>query len=239
MALIHLPRFRLGLWKAIRWFGQLIYAICIRLPQELLPWASIRSFFEHPWTQTTWSYWIKPTALVLAIECMVQRSPSVLISPNLRVACEAIVLSAMMNSRLGRDLQELLFEAIGGFWNLVRLVLGCHRHRLDRRVVSKHAARIRTVSLCRRRMAPFPQPREPPIAHRKSDPGLLLVRDLVFNSNLHQSAHRADTPPRQTLPRRDRRPQNLPAGPAHPSRQHGSVPDPVHEQTSCHVDHLV
>ena len=121
MALIHLPRFRLGLWKAIRWFGQLIYAICIRLPQELLPWAAIRSFFEHPWTQTTWSYWIKPTTLVLAIECMVQRSPSILISPNLRVACEAIVLSAMMNSRLGRDLQELLFEAIGGFWNLVRL----------------------------------------------------------------------------------------------------------------------
>jgi hypothetical protein len=112
---------RLGLWKAIRWFGQLIYAICIRLPQELLPWASIRSFFEHPWTQTAWSYWIKPTTLVLATECMVQRSPSVLLSPNLRIACEAIVLSAMMNSRLGRDLQELLFEAIGGFWNLVRL----------------------------------------------------------------------------------------------------------------------
>jgi hypothetical protein len=52
---------------------------------------------------------------------MIQRSPSVLLSPNLRIACEAIVLSAMMNSRLGRDLQELLFEAIGGFWNLVRL----------------------------------------------------------------------------------------------------------------------
>ena len=117
--------------------------------------------------------------------------------------------------------------------------LGCHRYRLDRRVVSRHAAGIRTVSLCRRRMAPIPQPREPPVAHRQSHPGLLLVRDLVFNSNLHQSAHRADTPPRQTLPRRDRRPQNLPAGPAHPGRQHGSVPDPVHEQTTCHVDHLV
>ncbi|MCY3005526.1 MAG: hypothetical protein NTV29_06070 [Planctomycetota bacterium] len=121
MALIHLPRFRLGLWKAIRWVGQLIYAICIRLPQELLPWASIRSFFEHPWTQTAWSYWIKPATLVLATEWLIQRSPSVLTHPNLRMACEAIVLSALMNSRLGRDVQELLFEAIGSFWNLVRL----------------------------------------------------------------------------------------------------------------------
>lgn len=121
MALIHLPNFRIGIWKIVRWIGQLIYALCIRLPQQLLPWKLIRQTLEHPITQSTWSYAVKPAILVFVLEWFIQRSWQITTSQFLRMSIESIALSLALNSRIGRDLQELLFEAFGGVWNLVRL----------------------------------------------------------------------------------------------------------------------
>jgi len=121
MALIHLPNFRVGLWKMLRWIGQLLYALCIRLPQKLLPLDLIRRAIEHPMTQSIWIYGIKPTIVVLAVEGLIQRSWQTTTGQFLRLAIEIVALSFALNSRIGRDLQELLFEAFGGVWNLVRL----------------------------------------------------------------------------------------------------------------------
>lgn len=121
MALIHLPKFRIGLWKMLRWFGQLLYALFIRLPQELLPLDLIRRTLEHPMTQSIWAFGIKPSMVVIALEGLIQRSLPTTTGQTLRIAVETVALSLALNSRLGRDLQELLFEAFGGVWNLVRL----------------------------------------------------------------------------------------------------------------------
>jgi len=121
MALIHLPRFRSGLWKILRWIGQILYALCIRLPQKLLPWDLIRSILENPWTQSSWAYAIKPGILVMAIEWLVHRTWSGTSGQYLRMIGEGIVLSGMLNSRIGRDVQESVIEAVGSAWNLVRL----------------------------------------------------------------------------------------------------------------------
>lgn len=121
MALIHLPKFRIGIWKMLRWFGQILYALCIRLPQKLLPWDWLQFALEHPWTQSAWVYILKPAMIVLALEWIFPRSWWASSMQPLRICAEGLFCSALLNSRIGRDVQELLFEAIGGLWNLVRL----------------------------------------------------------------------------------------------------------------------
>jgi hypothetical protein len=121
MALIHLPKFRLMIWKLLRWFGQLLYAICIRLPQKLLPWELIQGIIGHRWTLLIWSYALKPALLLLAVEWLVFRSWTGTSAHYTRLGAEFLTLSGLMNTRIGRDIQEVLFEAVGGVWNLLRL----------------------------------------------------------------------------------------------------------------------
>ena len=121
MGLIHLPKFRVAIWKVLRWIGQLAYAVCVRLPQKLLPWDLIRSTLAHPWTQWLWSYAIKPGVLVVALRWMILRTWPDTTSSFFRYSCEVLIASGLLNSRVGRDFQELIFEAISGLWSMLRL----------------------------------------------------------------------------------------------------------------------
>ncbi|MFM8189224.1 MAG: hypothetical protein ACKN85_12150 [Pirellula sp.] len=121
MALIHLPRFRNAIWKTIRWIGQLIYAVFVRLPQQLLPWDLIRTTLDHPWTRSAWAYVLKPGLVVLVFEWMLAKPFGTGFNQILRASLETFSLSVLLNSRVGRDVQEVFFEAVGGVWNLLRL----------------------------------------------------------------------------------------------------------------------
>lgn len=121
MGLIHLPRFRVAIWKLLRWVGQLVYAVCVRLPQKLLPWDLIRAALAHPWTQFVWGYAIKPGVLVFVLKWLIWRVWPDTTNEILQYFCEVLVASSLLNSRVGRDVQELVFEAISSVWSMLRL----------------------------------------------------------------------------------------------------------------------
>ncbi|MFN6302093.1 MAG: hypothetical protein ACK42H_07870 [Planctomycetota bacterium] len=121
MGLIHLPNFRVAIWKLLRWLGQLLYAICVRLPQELLPWDLIRTTLAHPWTQSVLAYAIKPGALVFLVKWLIWKVWPDTSNEYVRYACEVLVVSTLLNSRVGRDVQELVFESVSSVWSMLRL----------------------------------------------------------------------------------------------------------------------
>lgn len=117
--------------------------------------------------------------------------------------------------------------------------LVCHGDRLDCGIFPEHAAGLRAIPICSRRMAQVPQPRERAIADCKGNLGVRLVGDLLSHQNLHQLVDRTDAPPRKALSGRDRRAQDLLASVADFGCQHGGDLEQVHEQSLGHVDHMV
>ena len=120
MGLIHLPHFRQGCWKAIRWGLLTAYAMCVELPRKWLPWSWLERLLSHPWTTEVWRYGIKPASIVLVAEWVVAGGLPRTGFGMTRLIVEGALFSGLMNTRLGRDIQEWVLEGLVHGWTLLR-----------------------------------------------------------------------------------------------------------------------
>jgi hypothetical protein len=120
MGLIHLPSFRLGCWKAIRWGLLTTYALTVELPRKWLPWNWLEQVLRHRLTVDVWRLGIKPVGLVMLLEWSTMGSMPKTMFGVTRMILQTLVLSSLMNTRLGRDIQEWVFEGFGRLWTMLR-----------------------------------------------------------------------------------------------------------------------
>ncbi len=120
MGLIHLPAFRQGCWKVIRWGALTAYALCIELPRKWLPWSWLERVLSHPWTTEVWRYGIKPASIVLVAEWVFAGGLPKTSFGMTRLIVEGALFSGLVNTRLGRDIQEWVLEGLVHVWTLLR-----------------------------------------------------------------------------------------------------------------------
>lgn len=111
--LINSEGFRRGLWHWLRAVGRGIHYLAADLPQRLLQLEMVRRLFQSRYYRWLVRGLLKPavaTALLvwLLAKLTPQWSPT-----SLSVGTTFVVVNLLLNSRLGRDLEELVTEGVG------------------------------------------------------------------------------------------------------------------------------
>lgn len=120
LALIHVREFRasvlsvtLQVLRSVRW-------TLLEIPLQVLRWKWVRIALRSRALRLTNRYLITPTVIVLllawGLPTLVGRDP-----PNMQIIAACIVLtSILLNSRIGRDLEEITFEWVSARWYELR-----------------------------------------------------------------------------------------------------------------------
>ena len=194
MALIHLPKLRhtMGrvlnsVWSTLRYVLWDIPLKIVRFPLVQYVW---RSRIFVLFRRTTVSPLILSWAVCRAIPWLVNGSRL-----NLGwVVLLALPISVTLNSRIGRDTEELAAEWVGNLWHHLRAGLRCDL-RLDRRLLQMADDDARTSHLCGRRMAAISQRRNLDVDCSESGRGSRLVADCFPDPHLCESADRTAAQP--------------------------------------------
>ncbi|GAB5443294.1 MAG: hypothetical protein Fues2KO_36430 [Fuerstiella sp.] len=120
MALVHLPKFREGFWNLCRYLWRIIRTVVYDVPVRLLNLPAIRRFWRARWFVRLRRSIINPL-LIAWIGARVL--PALLSGQPLEwwlTVTIAILLSAAVNSRLGRDAEELASEWLANAWHDLR-----------------------------------------------------------------------------------------------------------------------
>ncbi|MCA9085857.1 MAG: hypothetical protein KDA81_17475, partial [Planctomycetaceae bacterium] len=120
MALIHLPNFRQVMWNVVRYIWSGVRRVIYDIPLKVLNFPLIQKFWRSRWFVRLRRTLVSPVILAL-LGCRVV--PSILLRPPLDwwwVGAVAVLLSLAMNSRLGRDAEELTAEWLANAWHDLR-----------------------------------------------------------------------------------------------------------------------
>lgn len=120
IALIHLPKVRQGFWNLCRYLWSVIRTVVYDVPVRLLSLPAIRRLWRARWFVRLRRTVIHPSLIAWLGTRLI---PAVLVGRPLDwwlTATIAILLSAAINSRLGRDAEELASEWLANAWHDLR-----------------------------------------------------------------------------------------------------------------------
>lgn len=120
IALIHLPRFRNVCWNLVRYVWKIVRTVIYDIPSRVLKLRLVRQFWRSRWFTRIRRSVINPL-LVAWIGCRIL--PLVIFADPRSwqmVIIIGVLLSLAVNSRLGRDAEELAEEWLANAWHDLR-----------------------------------------------------------------------------------------------------------------------
>ena len=150
--MLHNAGFRKVAWKSAGPIGRLVRWLLIDcLAQVLhLPW--VRAILASPYFRLAERYVIKPAFISRLLAALFWVVAGQVISAGWGLAL-FLCVTVLVNSRLGRNVDELLTDWVVQTWHHIRIHIFSALFRLDRRRVSALAGGDRAAALHRRRMA--------------------------------------------------------------------------------------
>jgi len=121
LALIHVPRFRSAIWQVLRFGGQLLRLMFYEIPLWLAEVTFINRLLRSP----AFLFFRKRLLMSLILTglfCWLFPAVGWYQLPRPSVtACIFVILAAVLNSKFGRDIEELVAERLQLMWHRVRV----------------------------------------------------------------------------------------------------------------------
>ena len=120
MALVHLPTFRRTITKLLSLLWSALKLVMWRIPRHVFRFPLLQWLWRNRLVRGLRRYVLNPGVLAGALGHVL---PTALGNPPWNIwliAATAVVFSLVVNSRLGRDTEELVAESIGNAWHNVR-----------------------------------------------------------------------------------------------------------------------
>ena len=111
MGLMHWEKFRHAVAELFKALGRVLRLVFITAPQQFYNWPPVRAFLRSPIVRAIRHYIISPALLTAILFLLIPRALGIQLN-NSTVGIIFVLLSFLLNSRLGRDAQELAAEWI-------------------------------------------------------------------------------------------------------------------------------
>ncbi len=112
---IHVARFRQLVWECLKVFGRAVKFLLIDAPQRFLALPWVAAVVQSAASRLAFRYVIKPLVPTLAIAAFVPHNATAW-QRTIGLASLFFGLNLAINSRAGRSLEEMCFDAIGEGW---------------------------------------------------------------------------------------------------------------------------
>lgn len=119
-AMLHRPTLRQHVKRILALGVQAVRILLIDLPTTLLSWPPIKSFLAHPLARMAWRFVLKPLVVSALIWNYLPLEHQSVRSERVNMSALFLTVNVLLNSRVGRDSEEIVVDWLHRQWHYVK-----------------------------------------------------------------------------------------------------------------------